>query len=384
MLTNQQLTDNLLQLAGVTSNTNREDIVEAVRIAKLTGQQEFALWGAWAFLEEYQSEVYIPLQAPYTTGTVVPTRDSKTITGVGTTWTKDMEGSFININNQTSYEIATFVSTTNLTLTIPFQGLTVASPGVAYTILKRFYPLPLDFLRPDAEQAVIQIPDTTSESIIAYRKDASFTARVQAGGVSFFSIQGNTRQGPYYSTGTVTVSGNTWTVSSGTLPLDSVDREVRIAGEDTPYRISGRTNATVFTTYQTYANPANGTSVNAVAAAWSMTPTETLLIGFQEVPIQRYIFKMPYVKRLSELIAPGDVSPISRAGYDSAFLAMCRYKLAQDSRAAIRDDIESDLTRNKEAAMAVAWGTEQMKQGDLEQAEANFYDGRQTGPSWFR
>jgi hypothetical protein len=384
MLTFLTLKNDLYRMIGVTASTGRADMIEAVRIAILNGQQRFMLYGDWGFLEEYLGSVYIPLQAPYTTGTVSVTQDSKTVTGVGTTFTKDMEGSFFQITDQEWYEIQTFVSTTSLTLRIPVQAASASTQ--TYQIVKRYYYLPLDFLRINAREAKLLEPGTTSEQEMNFKLEASSFLTLVTGKPQFFAVPGDTKGSDYYNTGTATIataaSVSTWTISSGTLPTDIVDREVRINGEDRSYRINARLGATTFTTYAVYVNPANQTNTMAVASAWAITPSDTPLIAFDRAADQRYIFQSPYIKKLSELLLDTDISPISQAGFDRALKAVCRAELAEDARVAMRGDQVQMLRIAREEALAEAWTDEQYANTKEEQDEGFIDPPRQAGPSW--
>jgi len=79
--------------------------------------------------------------ADYTTGTVSVTTNTTTLTGVGTSWTTNMAGRWIQIpitaSDTTSgdnewYQISSVASATSLTLKNPYTGQTVA--GGTYTI----------------------------------------------------------------------------------------------------------------------------------------------------------------------------------------------------------------------------------------------------------
>src|SRR3990167_7598872 len=86
---------------------------------------------------------FITTVAPYETGTVAMTNGSKTITGTGTTWTSAMVGRKIRFNNENAYyRIAAFVSTTELTLEVIYQGTT--DTDATYSIYKDEYKLPAD------------------------------------------------------------------------------------------------------------------------------------------------------------------------------------------------------------------------------------------------
>lgn len=68
--------------------------------------------------------------ADYTTGTVTVTNNSATVTGAGTTFTPAMVGRFLQVVTATNsgygyfYRIAAYVSATEVTLQIPYEGAT--------------------------------------------------------------------------------------------------------------------------------------------------------------------------------------------------------------------------------------------------------------------
>jgi len=384
LLTFSALKNDLYRMVGSKVNNGRSDIDAAVTSAIFRAGEEFVNYGNWGFLEQLTDRVYIPLAGPYSTGTITVTQDSKTVTGSGTTFTKDMEGSFLACENSEFYEIRSFASTTSLTLAIPYQGSSAS--GASYSIYKRFWPLPLNFLRPIAKDAKLSTPGSTSETPIAYNPDASFTDLIISGRPSYFGIIGNTRNSDYYNTGSVTIATSggvsTWTFSGAALPTDIVDREIRVAGESRSYYISTRSSSSVLITYDTYVNPSDATNTLSTASSYAITPQSTQLVAFDNVPDDRYIFSLPYIKKLDEMLLDTDVSPIVYAGYSSAFLAMCRFKLAEDARVAMRGDQVKNLTDAKIESMANAWLSET-------QGEAMKWEGAikqvarlQQGPSW--
>lgn len=385
MFTNQQLKDDLYRLCGVTSSTSRTDVITAVAQSINRAQSKFALANDWSFLEQYQDRVDIALAAPYTTGSITVTQDSKTVTGSGTAWTKDMEGDYIRLLGKEFYEIRTWVSATELTLALPYQA--ASDSDADYQVCKRFYPLPLNFLRPKAREAKLTQPGSGNAQYVMFRaKEAAFSDKMDVRKPDWFTVAGNHRRNDYFNTGTVTVSTtggvSTWTISTGTLPTDIVDREVRVAGETAAYLINARTGGTTFTTYEAYVNPTDLTNV-ATAATYAITPKETLLVALSGIPDQRYIFSLPYIKRLPDLLAATDVSEISKAGYDDALMALCRSVLAQDFRTLLaRPDERQGLMADGVAAVAEAWSNEQRDETALEQADGGRIDRRQAVPSW--
>ena len=388
MISFLELKQDLFRLMGATSTTARSDLDTAAETAIARGQREFVNYGAWSFMNQYQGQVYIPLTQYYSTGTVEVTNGSQTITGTGTTWTQDMVGRFFQLDNQEVYEIRGFTSTTVLTLEIPYQGTTDASE--TYKIHKRFYPLPLDFLRAIGTEAYLMRVGSNSQVWMEYRKSASFSDSFNFfTQPQWFSIQGNTRGTDYYATGTCTIataSGtSTWTISSGTLPTDIVGREIRVLGEEKGYLIATRGGATTLTTVATYVNPADATNTLSTASTYAVTPKETQMLGISGATDQNFswIFAMPYLKKLPDLIADSDISPISLNGFDGEFIAVCRGKLAEDFRTMIRSQFDATaLISEGKQALGNAWSSEQ--QGETMQAQASGFrrDFRQSRPSW--
>ena len=81
--------------------------------------------------------------APYTTGTASVTNGSTSVTGSSTTWTALMVGRKVRFGSDTAwYRIATFVSTTSITLEATYQGTT--NSAATYEIYKDEYKLPAD------------------------------------------------------------------------------------------------------------------------------------------------------------------------------------------------------------------------------------------------
>jgi len=81
--------------------------------------------------------------ADYTTGTITSIANQETaLVGSGTTWTADMVGRYIQINQTTAanggdgfwYEIGGYVSATALTLLKPYEGTAISAGSATYTI----------------------------------------------------------------------------------------------------------------------------------------------------------------------------------------------------------------------------------------------------------
>jgi len=368
-------------MIGAKKNTAREDMVSAVATAIRRAQECFVNYGDWGFLEQLTDVIYVPIGVPYETGTIATTQGSKTVTGTLTDWTDAMEGDFLVAENGTSYEIQNVTASGTLSLCVPWLG--AALTAGTYKIYRKHYSLPLNFVRTFGREIKLQAVDSNSEYVVNHSDDTTAFDRIQEGRPTRYAIRGNMRRNDYFNTGTVTISGTTWTTSSGTLPTDVVDREVRIAGESNAYRIATRTSANIFTTYSSYYNPSTQLTTQLVASSYAITPKDTKVITFNPISAtDSYIANICYIKRIDEMISEAEISPIVMAGYEDAFLTMCRQKLAEDGRVAMRADLVTNLIAAGSNALANAWSQEQMAQTHQRQGAVRRFDPQQIGPSW--
>ncbi len=102
-----------------------------------------------------QREAILRTKAKYTTGTVVATKGSTTITGTSTLWNTNDDfgvtnmtvgGKIVFAGSTDVYETATVVSDTSATLTTAFISTTLSAAD--YTYFEEDYALDGDFLRP--------------------------------------------------------------------------------------------------------------------------------------------------------------------------------------------------------------------------------------------
>lgn len=94
------------------------------------------------FWNHYQKASQLLLIDAYSTGTVDVTQDSATVTGNGTTFTSAMVGRKFTAGGSEVYEIATYVSGTEITITPVYQGDT--DTAIAYEVYQDAYELPAD------------------------------------------------------------------------------------------------------------------------------------------------------------------------------------------------------------------------------------------------
>lgn len=91
-------------------------------------------------LDPLRRTTFLQTEAVYETGTVSVTAQSTTVTGVGTTFTEEMIGRTIILQN-IPYRISAFTSTTVITIDRPYEDTTALS-GANYAIYKDKFQLP--------------------------------------------------------------------------------------------------------------------------------------------------------------------------------------------------------------------------------------------------
>lgn len=103
---------------GVTNNGN----------GLIFDQKDRLLYAGATYLGKYDGTV-----SNYSTGTIAVTNGSAAVVGTGTTFTSDMVGKQIRINNQnTFYTVATYTDATHITLTSNYASTTAS--GLSYVI----------------------------------------------------------------------------------------------------------------------------------------------------------------------------------------------------------------------------------------------------------
>lgn len=127
-------------LGKITAHTAGYVTWSEAKIVANTAYQKILNANEWSWT--VQGGHAIQTVAEYTTGTVTVTKDSKTVTGSGTTFTAALVGRFFGGPNDSYIEIAAFVSTTEVTLKHDYVGATKS--GASYSVWKNRFSLPDD------------------------------------------------------------------------------------------------------------------------------------------------------------------------------------------------------------------------------------------------
>jgi len=187
--------------------------------------------------------------APYETGTVTVTNNSKTVTGSGTTFTAAMVGRKFRASGDNAYYIiAAYVSATEITLEVVYQGTTTS--GSNYSIFKDEYRLPADL---DSYKVLRQIEN--NEILTDLEKTAFdlYSPSPVSTGRPRFSILVGTKLDTY-STGTISGTVNLSVITGSSTAWTSVEglgRGSRITVGSVVYTVKSVNSDTSLTIYET-------------------------------------------------------------------------------------------------------------------------------------
>ena len=247
-----------------------------VLLRRVLRQRLFEYAGSWDW-PHYRSRGTIQTINDYTTGTVTVTNGSTTVTGASTTFTSAMVGRKFRVGSENAwYDIAVFVSTTEVTLTQNYQGTGGATQ--TYTIFQDEYRLNGDVHK---LLDLRQIEDGLFMLGLSYLDmDRWFPDNDQLNDPTSFAIigRGNSR----YTTGTVAVTSASRTITgTSTLWLTNpqgLSRGNQIAIDDTTevYTINTVDSDTQLTVYEA---PSTGDSSSTYRVF-----LDNILVQLQDVP----------------------------------------------------------------------------------------------------
>lgn len=240
----------------------------------------------WPHLME---ESFITTIAPYTTGTVDVTNGSATVFGTDTTFTSAMVGRKIRIADEEAYyRISAFVSVTEITLEVPYQGTTATAQ--TYSIFKDEYRLPpnLDKLKimRQIEESVAMVGLSPSAFDIIEPTPKS------EGSPQFNILVGSKRD--TYTTGTLSGAVNTSTltgVDTAWTDVDGLGKGSRITIGTNVYTIEKVDSDTQLTLYEKLSSAVSvGTSYeilmdNLIIQFYDISDAaENIYFRFQRMP----------------------------------------------------------------------------------------------------
>lgn len=252
-----------------------------------------------ADLSYLDTEGVILTIAPYTTGTVSVTADSKTVTGSGTTFTAAMAGRKIRIaGNNEYYRIDTRDSDTQLTLEQNYQGATAS--GQTYSIFKDEYRLAADLAtykimrELENNQAMVDISPTTFD-LLRPSSDSEGTP-------DYMILRGTKLD--TYATGTVSGTVNTKTVTGASSPawttVEGLGQGSKITIDPYVYTVNTVDSDTQLTIHE------NLTATVASGTTYTIH-LDNPIIQFFQIPDSATIFNYTYQRLPYPLIDDADI-----------------------------------------------------------------------------
>jgi hypothetical protein len=246
----------------------------------------------------------ITTKAQYNTGTITATNGSTTVTGAGTTWTRDMKDQKMIITDSADgvvvYRIAEFVSATSLTL--EGEYIETGGAGMSYEIQYDTYDLPIDFktleVMKDFEQG---------DAVRTYFHDDQYMLEDYSTTAlpSDYIFLGINRSN-YYDTGTADVTNNSTTVTGNGTSWDStmIGRYIQLDNHSRYYRITAVAGAGSLTIDKVYGG-ATGATVK-----YAIGPVGILQLRFLQAPEVAKRIPFSYYPKWIRLEANNDISPI--------------------------------------------------------------------------
>lgn len=234
--------------------------------------------GKW---ESNYREGWLPLVPIYNTGTATFTVDSRSVTGSGTSWTSDMKGRKILGPDGAYYKIASVTNSTTLILSQPFQGSTTS--GSTYQIWKDEYVLYPEVLSIGGF-VDYQLQDVMNEAWPRNMK-ASYPKPVNTGLPSVYTVIGRRPLSDTYSTGTVSGTINTKTLTGvGTAWLSNIEPGYQLVIGSYTYHVKAVNSDTEIELYQQLVVALSGSTYSAVGKNASivrfLSPTTQRIVNY--------------------------------------------------------------------------------------------------------
>ena len=259
-----------------------------------------------------KKQTIISLKASYSTGTITATQNSASITGDGTTFTRDMEGQKIVITDTTDgdvvYRLKDFTSPTVFSLDGKY--IHTGAAGMTYTIYYDEYLLPTDFSSLIEIKEVDVLTGYKGEGyklLSDYRRDTIelLTEDTTSGVPAEIQFIGFSEKA-YYDTGTVSITKGLKAVVGVDTAFDDdfVGRSIYIGTYSKLYEIASVESGTELTINKGF----GGTSVDG--GKFQVDPPIIERIRFSSSPSAARRVPYVYYKKAIKLQDDEDFSPI--------------------------------------------------------------------------
>lgn len=274
LLTRQEIVNEPLSRLGTTSaNIDATDLTSIqLRVNQV---QDFIFYDRdW---EWRKRTYYFTARAPYATGTVSLTQNSRSVTGSGSTWTASMRLGYLVIADK-AYKIQSVSNGTTLLLEAPYADTSIS--GTSYKIV---FP---DIYLPHEIESIVAVRCEGMELDVVNRD--SLTLHLASVATPQQVAFGDRVREDYYNSGTVAVTLGSATVTGTDTAFDSSmeGMSIRINEFSKPYVIKTVVSTTQITLRSAY----EGTSGSG--KTYAISPVGTNVMTLRHSPDDYYYIEV--------------------------------------------------------------------------------------------
>lgn len=292
IVTFSELINEVVRGLGLDSDTIETRTLDSVKLRINEAQDTIFYDSDW---EWRKRSFYMTTRAPYETGTISVTQNSRTITGSGTTWTDSMKIGYILISSKL-YKIQSVDSTTSIKLEAPYDETTTS--GLSYKIIFPEYPLNHEI------SSVVAVRGHGFDVETKTRQRLQLPA-TSVGEPTECAMHDRTSE-DYYNAGTAAVT-NLSTSVTGTSTAWTSDMEgmaFRVNEFAKEYTIKSVNSATSITLKEPYDGDTGS------GKSYKINPKGTQLITFRVAPNDYYFLEIEALIKPVRLVNNNDVSLI--------------------------------------------------------------------------
>ena len=290
LATFQEIKEHVFRGMGVDPEQVNSEVITTVESRINQIQDDIFFHAPW---EWRKRKFFFTTRAPYATGTVGLTQNSRTVTGSGTTWTDSMKLGYLKIND-VSYKIDKYVSATSIKLKAAYPDATES--GKAYEIVFPDYslsPYISSILSLKIEHSEVRLKNEnrilSNQGETGQPDECALISRLEE---------------DYYNTGSVTVTNaSTAVTGSGTSWSSDMEGKAFFVNEHSePYVVRDVVSTTSITLDRAYKGDTGS------GKGYKIDPAGTLMITLRAVPDDYYYVEMDCLVVPLKLIDANDIS----------------------------------------------------------------------------
>jgi hypothetical protein len=290
-----EIIDEVLTQLGITTDSAETALINSIKLRINQINSEIYYHDTWEWRKE---RFYLSTRAPITDGTIDVTKNSRSVTGSGTSFTDIIKfGSLVIGSKIFKIDPHVTVTSTSFNLVAPYPDATQA--GISYKVV---FP---DYIIDNDIASLVSIFNDAGKQI-DLKGSQRLVLNAAEGGSPTESALVESTEFVYYETGSVTVTnGSKAVVGVGTtFTSDMIGMPFRVGEHPETYTIQEVGSSTTLTLRQEYkGNTGSGKS-------YQIAPKGTLMLRMSPVPDDVYFFTIEALVRSRKLFANNDRSRI--------------------------------------------------------------------------